>query len=274
MFSKLLKHDLRAVRKTALIISLSAIGASLVGGAALRAYFEMPKTDDMEFIRSLFMIAFTVSVFAVFATGIVISIFVFVRFYKNLYTDEGYLTFTLPTTRKSIHLAKTANAVIWTLYEILLFLVCAAIYLCFISPHVFEAFILLANAWPFSPFFTVGLVVISLLLLLFSSVFSVCTIQLCITIGALLAKRFKLIVGILSYYAISTVLQFALQAVALVFFLPLGTVLVKFVLSLDRIGIEIFVLSLFAFITAVTALLAAIAFSVTQRIMDKKLNLA
>ena len=273
MFSRLLKYDIKAVLKIAIIISLSAIGASLLGGAALRTYFTLSGEEDTRLLRSLLIVVFVLSIFAVLATSVVISVLVFVRFYKNLYTDEGYLTFTLPTSRKTIHLAKTANAVIFTLYESVLIFVCFVIYAAFI-PDKPTPPLPPGSIWPFSPIFTAGVIILLLLIFFVSIVFSVCTVQLCITIGAVLARRAKLIVGIVSYYAISSILQFAVQMLAVILNLTLGDATTDFLDSLTTAGIEAFVLIALALIATVTAALATLMFCITQRIIDKRLNLA
>ena len=44
-------------------------------------------------------------VMAIIASAVVTELLVFVRFYKNFFTDEGYLTFTLPVSRKDLLLS-------------------------------------------------------------------------------------------------------------------------------------------------------------------------
>ena len=46
---------------------------------------------------------------AAFTTAIIIA----VRFYKNTYSDEGYLTHTLPVKRGTLLLAKVIAGTIW-----------------------------------------------------------------------------------------------------------------------------------------------------------------
>lgn len=215
MIGKLLKYDLRSLYKVIFFISSAAIVSSVIGGFALRhlncykSQYEY-LTEAERIGMSIANFIFVVSVLALIATMLVITVLVFLRFYKNLYTDEGYLTFTLPASHKDILLSKTANAVIWSTYQTLLLVVCVFLYdlICGKVETVWNIILLLlewgfeaAGAW-MAVYLIFGVVATFGFL-----VFSVCLIQFCITVGALLARRAKLIVGIATYYAISTVLN-------------------------------------------------------------------
>ena len=65
------------------------------------------------------------SVLSLFTACAVTLIFVFIRYYKNFFTDEGYLTFTLPVKRSTLLNAKTVNAMIWGLLLIAFIIACA-----------------------------------------------------------------------------------------------------------------------------------------------------
>ena len=58
-----------------------------------------------------------------FGTSIIIA----VRFYKNLFSDEGYLTNTLPVTKGMHLLSKTIAGSLWCLIDTLLICLCAYI---------------------------------------------------------------------------------------------------------------------------------------------------
>ena len=67
---------------------------------------------------------------AAFATSIIIA----VRFYKTTYSDEGYLTHTLPVKRGTLLLAKVIAGTIWGLIDI--FLIFTAVYIAASVPYV------------------------------------------------------------------------------------------------------------------------------------------
>lgn len=58
--------------------------------------------DAIETIRTILYIPLSIITFGVYALGfassIITLIFILMRYYKNFFTDEGYLTFTLPVT--------------------------------------------------------------------------------------------------------------------------------------------------------------------------------
>ena len=119
MFKKCLKYDLRAVWKVWWILAVSVTGLCIVGSLGLRFFIqnvsmgEEPVSTPI-MIGSIFaMLLFIASIIALIAFVVVTFILVYYRYYKNLFTDEGYLTFTLPVRRQTLYLSKTLNALIW-----------------------------------------------------------------------------------------------------------------------------------------------------------------
>ncbi len=118
MFAKLLKNEFKATYKMMLLFSglllLTALLAALVvrflnitGMTETNAVFPLK-----EVIGSLLLMA---AMFAliVYVTGS--FIFLVVRYYKSRFTDEGYLTFTLPATSRQIFLSSYVSILIWNL---------------------------------------------------------------------------------------------------------------------------------------------------------------
>ena len=70
---------------------------------------------------------FTISVIAVVA-GIFIALFIVMqRYYKNFFSDEGYLTFTLPVKTGHLLGSKVISAVLWMLFVLLCTIIGVAI---------------------------------------------------------------------------------------------------------------------------------------------------
>lgn len=92
MLKKLYKHEFHSLFR-----NLLPIWAALIGFAALsRLTFLMDFDNNiLNTVRVLSVTAYVLGIFAVFIVGLVIVV---MRFYKNLLTHEGYLTFTLPFT--------------------------------------------------------------------------------------------------------------------------------------------------------------------------------
>lgn len=92
MLKKLYKHEFHSLMR-----SLMPIWAALLGFAALSrlTFFLDYDNDILNTLKVLSVTAYVFAIIAVFVVGLVIVV---MRFYKNLLTHEGYLTFTLPFT--------------------------------------------------------------------------------------------------------------------------------------------------------------------------------
>ena len=64
------------------------------------------------------MIIFGIVVF-ISCTAIFTYIYIAYRFYKNVFTDQGYLTNTLPVTHGQIILSKMLNALLWIIIDVI-----------------------------------------------------------------------------------------------------------------------------------------------------------
>ena len=112
MLGKLLKHEWRAVWKVPTLL----IGVLMIIAAVAGLTFALPIWDS-EWIglplSGVMMIM--MFYFAMIATGVGIMIYFAVRYYKNMYTDEGYLTHTLPVTARLLLLNKVITMTAWNL---------------------------------------------------------------------------------------------------------------------------------------------------------------
>lgn len=92
MLKKLYKHEFHSLFR-----SLIPVWAALLGFAALSRLTFLTDLENnvLDIARGLSVTAYVLGIFAVFIVGLVIVV---MRFYKNLLTHEGYLTFTLPFT--------------------------------------------------------------------------------------------------------------------------------------------------------------------------------
>ena len=102
MLGKLFKYDMKQISRIMLPLVLLTFGTTLFGTAALKTVNEVvvPLESGVAqnvLLSSLYMV-FGISVFVLCAFAVMAILFTVARFYKNLFTDEGYLTFTLPVT--------------------------------------------------------------------------------------------------------------------------------------------------------------------------------
>ena len=287
MLKKLLKYDMRAVWRLGWISAVIVPIAAII--AAFSTRFLSTPFDDTDFLGAIAIIFAALllfaSVIAVILSFVLTMILVLARFYKNFFTDEGYLTFTLPTTRSKMLFSKTLNAFIWFTAHILLIIASFAVYLLLaprpdsdeilISPFIYEQ---LADL--FSLIFKgIGVWIIVIFALLFICMLvmllmSITMLQLSITIGSVIAKKAKIIVSIGIYYAINTALTMFWQLVYTSFSLTVFSSAADTV-SISSTGEMGAVVSLVLLIfIAINAVIASLLYCFTQNLLDRRLNLA
>lgn len=219
MLGKLLKYDIKALWKMMLPLILSALGISVVGTVALRILVEMSNSSFQYnpfsglFLTSLGMLVF-VTVMGLIAFGVISTVFILYRYYKNLFTDEGYLTFTLPVTPNEILLSKTINGILWSAVSAVVIFVCAAMMIVLGSgggwKTVFDEIMgFLQYTLQFMGLNSLLVAVETILTMIFSLIYSILVCYLSITIGSTVARRHKVLASIGVFFGI----QFGLSTV-------------------------------------------------------------
>lgn len=125
MLGKLLKHEWESSWKIPVLLICILIGLSLVTGCA----FKLPiwESDWIGIPISGFMMVMTFYA-GIIAAPIGVSIYMAVRFYKSMFTDEGYLTHTLPVTHHELLLSKIIIMVVWQMISALATLVAIVLF--------------------------------------------------------------------------------------------------------------------------------------------------
>jgi hypothetical protein len=238
----------------------------------------------MDVIVTLFGGAGAALGFIAMAACLVVSlILVYWRTYTHFYTDEGYLTFTLPVKRSTLYLSKVITAAIVEFSTGLLFVLGIAIILLVAPPTENGALInpvaytglweLLREGWALVGGWMIVWVLAFLPIpLLFCLVTSGMT-MLCITVGAVIAKKHKLIAAIGIYYGVTTVLSFVGQLI--MSFLSTGIFGIfgmAFTAGMTPAGLTVTAVLIIA--SALTACLGATLHFITVHMVEHKLNLA
>lgn len=122
MLKKLLVHEWRESWRLVGILNLIVIGLTLIGTFFLRndTWNAMDKNEFVAVAVVLYMVFFIVSVAAL---CMVVTFYFYVRFYRNLYTDQGYLMHTLPVTPAQLIWSKTIVAAVWMVISSIVMLV-------------------------------------------------------------------------------------------------------------------------------------------------------
>ena len=269
MLGKLIKYDFKALNR-----SLIAIHIMLLITAALGRFLFVERLiknsgglSDMGMVIMTLLILLYVILFmtALFGTLLVISI----HFYKNLYSDEGYLTHTLPVSRGRLLIAKTVSGSVWMLIDVVLVIMSVLILVLYqpmvreFSAHKDE--VLIAMGFPS----TVGYgKIISLIIVLFvvSAVANVMMLYVSIAVGQLFSNH-RVMGAIAAYFSINTILSVVSGVVGAAYSVSVITNAVD----------ETFMYQLYSktyiFGIVLELILAVGFYVVTYLLMQKKLNL-
>lgn len=222
MLGKLFKYENKSVSKLLTPMALAVIILPVLGALILKMqYIFGDKFEDGSIVSSIFSLASGIMIFFIVIATIsacFISLFILMqRYYKNLFSDEGYLTFTLPVKTGSIILSKLFTAVIWSV----IITICTIIGVItfaffgtsasFVNHEVIDGFCK-AFKQIFEFYFTGSAVqIIFLIELLISIIVSLFTnillMYLAITIGCQIAKKHKVLASIGMYFVISSVVS-------------------------------------------------------------------
>lgn len=241
MFAKLLKHEWRAIRSVIGLLCVIILLAGLTIGGVANYMFHMdqdgptvvldedeqamyaePELSEFTEVICVLLIVAGVMAVAVCAAA---SIFVVIwRFYKSRFTDEGYLTFTLPVNSHQLLLSSILNSIFGVLLVILacfaaVGLAFALVFLAFprdfiwadvwtswesIRQQLWESFVKNADQFALAAFSGITGAVSQLL-----------SLMLAVTIGSLIAKKHKILAAVGVYYGIGLVESFLYSSIFL-----------------------------------------------------------
>lgn len=287
MLKKCLKYDLQAVTRIWWILAVTMMGAALVAALSLRALFQVMLDPDPAGFLVLLSVFGTLGailcIFAMAACMTVSVILVYWRTYTHFYSDEGYLTFTLPVKRSTLYLSKVLTAAIVTTATTLIFIAGVALILLIapasegngiINPvvytHLFEFF---GMAWEYTGAWMILWVAVLLPMPFLVHLFSSGMVFLCITVGSVIAKKHKLLAAIGIYYGVTMVLSFVGQFIS--YFLSggmIGIVAAAITGGLTITGLT--VTAVLLVVDLVIACLAAVTHFISVHLVEHKLNLA
>lgn len=108
MFGKLMKHEWKATYKIMGLINVLMIAVTVFGMIMLQTSWI--KQDEFGYVGSICVGCYYITLITV---TVVANIFLIIRFYKNLYSNEGYLMFTLPAKASGLLNAKLLTGTIW-----------------------------------------------------------------------------------------------------------------------------------------------------------------
>ena len=269
MVNKLIKHDFMALLRLVFPVHIVVLGMAIL--LRITALFESDTSIYAITLGSMIFL-YAVSIFVCFiytkAAGII-------RFYKNLFTREGYLTFTLPVPT-SAHLAsKLLVSVIYDIFAV----ITTAISLVVVTSgnllvELLKAFnYLMKGAVAEAGLSNVLLIALEIVIILFlSTVGSYLMFFSCISIGQLAKKnRILLAVGVyFGYFFISQIFSTIISiAYTFLCFTPWFEKMLEYMVKYPMESWHI--MSLVSIASSV--LMAGIYYAISHFIIKHRLNL-
>ena len=268
MVKKLYKHEFLAwLRVVPIIFCITLLSAGF------HRILQLFETDSVYYriVSGSLLVVFSVALLATLAAPVIFGI---VRFYKNLFTGEGYLTFTLPVKTTTHLLVKTTTNLVFCIAA---FLVCIASFCLITAGDVFaEICKAAAYIWKDIPQKYVGhtaaFIAEFLTFLLLATIASTLLFDACLCVGQL-AKKNRILLAVGAYFIyyiatqiIGTVLVVGATVLELAGKLqPIYDYIQKNPLPSVHIG--------FAIASTFYILLSAIFWFISRGILRKKLNL-
>lgn len=225
MFGKLLKQEWRASYRTQGILALSALGVGLLASGAMRLVFSTGRAMSAEVnsggvvLMSLLTMVLVACVISLVAYAIAVPILQLVRFYRNKFTDQGYLTFTLPVSTHKILLSSFLSMLIWVVISTVVVIVCTGIFLTLggilseirkvVTTGDYRFFWqMIAESWnSFWRESYLGSPVLLVIQGILSWLAGIMTMLAALTIGASVAKRHKILAAFGIYYGFQVALS-------------------------------------------------------------------
>ena len=265
MVKKLIKYDFMAFAKVMLPIEIALLGVAAL--YRLVSIFES-RTTAYEIFNTSAIIILIIAAAAAFLMTFIYSV---VRFYKNLYTAEGYLSFTLPVT-PSAHIA--SKLIVSLIFDAVTIVCAFAAFGIATAGEVFAetmkaGFFLYGKAAEMIGGQLAAYVAEFIVVVIVASATAHLLTYMCITIGQI-ARRHKILAAVGIYFAIYVAKQitgtvFITTGVTTGFFADLE----RFAANNPRLAVHLGLASAFI----VEAVFGVVWFAVTQTVMKKKLNL-
>jgi len=273
MLGKLLKYEYRALSRTLLPLFLGVLLVGFAGGSIFNLQTQLQsRLPDMIGVMGAF--STMLGGLALVIAGFVGIFVVLSRFYTNFFTDEGYLTHTLPVRPSTQLLAKVISGGLWVLTDLVV---------CFGALFLF---ILIGSAGP-NEFFSVEILkaIPNLLrgaveqwaIVLQGGVYLVVWLialilmfYLAVTFGCIIAKKHKVVASFGFYIAIYMVTN----TISSILTLPLFLLFPSLLDSATMASNPMLLLHLtFGLTSVMYAGIAIVSFFICKHMITKKLNL-
>lgn len=267
MVRKLIRYDFASFLRLLLPVQLVLIGIAAL--SRLVQIFEDTKSAVYNIVFTSSVVLYSIAIGAALLVTVIVSL---VRFYQGMYTNEGYLSHTLPVTPTQHIFSKLIVSMMFEIGTVLaIFISFCVITLGDVNIELFKAgFYLLGR---FFELFRVNgalYIVEFILMLLASAAASMLKLYFCISIGQFASKK-KILLAVGVYFG----LYFISQIVGTVFviFVTVNPELMENLYEWVMDNIIVFYHLIMCAGILVSAFMSAVYFLISRWIMSRKLNL-
>lgn len=267
MVKKLFKHEILAWCRILPIVYIIFLCIAVMGRVV--QFFEADSIAyKMIFISSI--VVYVIGIIACFAFPTVFGI---IRFYKNLFSGEGYLSFTLPVTPANHIRIKLLVAFMFDIISVLVVILSAVIMTSGdVLSEVINAISYIINQIPVDDGVHLVLYIIEYILMFFIAFISKYLLfYLCIAIGQLFNKN-RILASVGVYFAYYFVCQI-LGTILGVVFIILGEAGVFDNITFPDMHPYAFIHIMLCGALVIYSLIALLYYYITHRIISKRLNL-
>lgn len=294
MLGRLIKHDFRSLSRVLMPTQLAILGATVIATAGfavnIRSGYSSFNGDfAAQALRVVTAFLSGLMLVAIFASVFLVAFIIFQRFYKSFMCDEGYLTFTLPVTTSQLLWSKLITALLWSIINGAVLLVCIFIFMAFgtSTKAFFNAELFRQMGLFFSEanaLFGARLILPSfefIVMMLITLAFNIISVYLSLIIGGVLSQAHKILAAIGVYFGINIVVGILTSIAQTIWFTSVFTgsnAIISY--SLDTAtpaqafdAIFAAVNPLLLFIIILSAVLSVAFFILSHYLLKNKLNL-
>lgn len=288
MLKKLMKNELKATSRIYAVIYVVFAALLIVERLSLLTVNVSRNVDGVagQLAQSLVGIATVLTFLGVIALWVTPAVYCIYRFYKNMLSDEGYLSFTLPVTVSQHLWSKVIVACIWQVAAVVFSCLAGALFLYSLNRPMFGEILMVlkdyghefgiiaqnAGGWFYFMLFLLAAVMLLRMAVTYLNYFCAMSIGQC-------ANKHKFLLSVAVYIGIRVALSMALQVLGILLLLvsrgDVHTMFNAFLTSADpslRVCQAICIGLLI--VGVLDLLLGLLYFLLSRHFLTKKLNLA
>lgn len=241
MFATLLKYEFRRTRHILLPMNIGALAIGAVGYFVMLLMTVLIDNPDSEIFIAvpLVYLLWAGLLLMLVLLSVALSIVLCLQFYREKFTDQGYLTFTLPASTHQILLSSYLNFLIWTVINTIVSFIAIGLMMTpmitYLIDQISQFGLDLAYLWalikenigtilPTGILYTVAFILSTVT----SLFYGISLPYLAITLASVLVKKMKLLLAVGIGYGMSLVMGVISSALSLIEGLVTGILMVSF----------------------------------------------